>query len=109
MKIEEVLIKYFGKEIIAKNNGDIASLIAVVEDKIKEYRIELDYLTMMVNCSNAEAFAIDPDGAYQCTDDAENAALVINMTTLRIKELESVLIALRQLSNSSILSSTQIS
>jgi hypothetical protein len=66
MNIEDVLTKYFGKDIIAKNNGNVASLISFVEDKIKENRIELDYLTMMVNCSNADAFDKDPDETCLC-------------------------------------------
>ena len=97
MDITAALIKHFGSGLIAKNKDNIPELIELIEKKIEDLRTELDYLTMMVNYGNVMTFDKDPEEAYCCSDDCENAALVITMTTLKIKELESSLVALRQL------------
>lgn len=109
MDIEQILIKHFGKSLTEKHNGNISAMIEIIEDKINENRIELDYLTTMVNCSSVSAFDQDPEESCCCSDDSENAALIINLTTSRIKELESALIALRQLGTESHTPTTQVS
>ena len=97
MNLSTAIIKNFGNDLFEKNKDNIPELIALIEKKVEELRDELAYLTMMVDYGNLITFDNDPEEACGSTDDSENAVLLINMTTLRIKELESSLLALRQI------------
>ena len=109
MDITAALVKHYGNDLIAKNKDNIPELIELIEKKVEDLRMELEYLTMMVNYGNVMTFDNDTEENYCCSDDSENAALVITMTTLKIQELENSLVALRQLETTTQLNTARVS